>query len=226
MKSDRHTLVVIPAYNAASYLPELLKRLASVHPLERCLVIDDGSSDNTAQILGDANVNFIHFRENRGKGAALRAGFGWARDNGFTSVVTIDADLQHCPEEIPALIEAHFATGSAVTIGSRFPGAPAMPWPRQISNCLTSLVLSLCARRRIRDCQCGFRALNLSHLPHRKLRESGFMFESELLFTLSATDAPIGEAPISAVYSAQRSYIHPLRDSARFLRLLWRRFWY
>ncbi|HSG98803.1 MAG TPA: glycosyltransferase family 2 protein [candidate division Zixibacteria bacterium] len=226
MIRDHKTLVVIPAYNAARYLPELLDRLGCVWSLNDCLVVDDGSVDDTPALLSSAGANFIRFKNNRGKGAALRAGLSWARDNGYRTIVTLDADLQHRPEELPSLLNAHHRSQAAATVGSRFPGASEMPWPRQISNCLTSLALSLTAGQRIRDCQCGFRALDVSAALTAAPRECGFMYESELLFRLCAAGAPVAEAPISAVYQGQPSSIRPARDTLRFLRLLWRRFWY
>ena len=91
-------LVIVPAYNAAKYLPELIPRLRQYVCDENLLIINDGSQDDTLAKLKQLNVNYLSFPQNRGKGAALVAGFNYAKEKGYRSVLTIDADLQHLPE--------------------------------------------------------------------------------------------------------------------------------
>ena len=115
--NQRSTLVLVPAYNAAGHLPELITRLRQFVCGEHLLVVNDGSTDDSAAILTALKVNHIPFRANRGKGAALVAGFRYAMAHGYRSVLTIDADLQHLPEEIPGFYALD--NGRRLIIGTR-----------------------------------------------------------------------------------------------------------
>ncbi len=92
---------MIPAYNAAKYLPDLIRRCRQFVCDENFLIVNDGSTDDSLRIIKESGVNYISFPQNQGKGAALKAGFDYAVKHGYRSVLTLDADLQHLPEEIP-----------------------------------------------------------------------------------------------------------------------------
>lgn len=216
-------LVLVPAYNAAGYLPELIVRIKKYVCDEHLLIINDGSTDESAAILKEHNVKHISFGQNCGKGAALKAGFEYAIKHGYRSVLTIDADLQHLPEEIPRFFALD--NGQRVIIGTRHIALKDMPFARWLSNNLTSLIISIFSSQRVRDSQSGFRLIPVSLLKEVQLKTVNYDFESEILFKAGAVGCPMVEVPISTVYEGSHSYINPLLDTLRFIRQIFKRVW-
>ncbi|MCB2202097.1 glycosyltransferase family 2 protein [bacterium] len=217
------TLVLIPAYNAARHLPDLIPRLRTYVCDSNLLVVNDGSTDTTESILVEHGIRHLFFPANRGKGAALRAGFTYAIDNGYRSVLTLDADLQHPPESLPAFYAID--NGRTLAIGTRRINHRSMPLSRRWSNNLTSLIVSIFSARRIRDSQSGYRLIPVELLRHVRLTSDRFDLESQLLFQAGAFDIPIVEVPIDTVYTGAGSHISHVADTARFIRQIWRRIW-
>jgi glycosyltransferase involved in cell wall biosynthesis len=217
------TLVLVPAYNAAGYLPELIVRIKKYVCDEHLLIINDGSADGSAAILKEHNVNHISFKRNRGKGAALKAGFEYAIKHSYRSVLTIDADLQHRPEEIPRFFALD--NGQRVIIGTRHIALKDMPFARWLTNNLTSLIISIFSTQRVRDSQSGFRLIPTSLLRNMQLKTVDYDFESEMLFKAGVVGCTIIEAPISTVYEGSHSYINPLVDTLRFIKQIFKRVW-
>ncbi|UCC43884.1 MAG: glycosyltransferase family 2 protein [Candidatus Zixiibacteriota bacterium] len=216
-------LVIIPAYNASEYLRELIERLTVYVCPENLLFIDDGSTDNSLDILRDRQVAHVHFASNAGKGAALMAGFRYALEKGYRSVLTIDADLQHLPEEIPRFYAED--DGHTLVIGTRSIKLPVMPFARCLTNYLTSLIVSVFSSQRVRDSQSGFRLIPTSLLRLLPLSTVGYDLESEMLFKAGLLGCRIREVPVSTVYEGSHSYISPIGDTLRFVRQIWRRIW-
>ena len=215
--------MVVPAYNAARYLPELVSRIRKYVCDSNLLIVDDGSTDATVDLLKNLNVNFISFRQNRGKGAALAAAFDYAVKQDYRSVLTIDADLQHLPEEIPRFFAAD--NGRQLIIGTRKMNLKIMPFGRWLTNNLTSIIISIFSAKRVRDSQSGFRLIPTSVLRAIPLKTIKYDFESEMLFKAGALGCPIGEVPVSTVYEESLSYINPSKDTFRFIRQIWKRIW-
>jgi glycosyltransferase involved in cell wall biosynthesis len=218
------TLVVVPAFNASEYLPELIRRLKRFVCEEHLLIVNDGSTDDTLEILKANNVKYLSFQCNRGKGAALRAGFDYAVRHGYRSVLTLDADLQHLPEEIPRFYALD--DGQRVIIGTRRIKLDMMPPGRWLSNNLTSIIISVFSGQRVRDSQSGFRLIPTSLLQAMPLRMTDYDLESELLFKAGALGCRIVEVPISTVYEGSHSHINPLTDTLRFIRQMFKRVWF
>jgi glycosyltransferase involved in cell wall biosynthesis len=216
-------LVVVPAYNAARYLPELVTRIREYVCDSNLLIVNDGSTDSTLDILKTLNVSFISFRQNRGKGAALAAAFDYAVRQNYRSVLTLDADLQHLPEEIPRFFAAD--NGRRLIIGTRRMNLKIMPFSRWLTNNLTSLIISIFSATRVRDSQSGFRLIPIPVLRTMPLKTIKYDFESEMLFKAGALRCPIGEVLVSTVYEESKSYINPFKDTFRFIRQIWKRIW-
>jgi hypothetical protein len=138
-------------------------------------------------------------------------------------VLTLDADLQHLPEEIPAFLAAD--DGRRLIIGTRRMNLRIMPFPRWLTNNLTSLIISIFSKARVRDSQSGFRLIPTAALRAMPLKTVRYDFESEMLFKAGAIGCLMGEVPISTVYDSSRSYINPLKDTLRFIRQIWIRIW-
>ena len=220
---SKNVLVVVPVYNAEQHLPELIGRCRRVIDDSCLLFINDGSTDDSLAIMKAQDVNYLSFPANRGKGAALKAGFDYATRHGFQAVLTLDADLQHLPEEIPRFLNRN--DGLKLLLGTRRIKRGHMPPERRLSNNLTSLIVSVFSTQRVRDSQSGFRLIPTSLLRSTRLKTVNYDFESELLFKAGALGYRIAEVPISTVYEGSRSFINPLADTLRFIRQMWRRIW-
>ncbi len=220
---DRNSdiLILVPAYNAGKYLDELITRITNSVPEADLLIIDDGSSDNTQEVLRTHNVTALVNDPNRGKGYTLERGFRYARDNGYGQVITIDADLQHLPEELPGFIKIR--NDYEVVIGTRDIDLKIMPFARWMTNNLTSIIISIFAGRRVRDSQSGYRMYSTDIIGRFKTRSFRYDYESEQLLQTGLLGARVGEVAVTTVYEGSESSINPFRDTLRFIRLLWQK---
>jgi glycosyltransferase involved in cell wall biosynthesis len=214
-------LVLLPGYNVARYLPDLIPRIRNAVPEAAICLVDDGSADDTAERAESLGVDVVRHAANRGKGEALKTGFAHAIERGFGAVLTLDADGQHLPEEIPAFV-AGWQAGHAIVVGSRMHANETMPWVRKRTNEVMSAIISRLARQRIDDSQSGFRLIDTDVLRHITLESRRYDLESEILIKAGRLGYSIGSVPISTVYHDQESSIDPVVDTLRFLRLLWR----
>ncbi|HDL04070.1 MAG TPA: glycosyltransferase family 2 protein [candidate division Zixibacteria bacterium] len=218
---DKKILILVPAYNAGKYLAELTSRISKAAPNCDLLIINDGSIDNSADILETLDVEYLTNDPNMGKGATLQRGFDYAVEHGYDYVLTIDADLQHLPEEIPRFLD--YRPYADLYIGTRDLRSMEMPPHRKLSNYLTSLIISIFSGRRIRDSQTGYRMISTELIKALKQTYIGYMFESEQLFLAGKMNLDIAEIPISTIYEDSPSFINPLMDTARFVKLIWKR---
>jgi glycosyltransferase involved in cell wall biosynthesis len=147
--------VLVPAYNAARLLPNVLERLARVHPLAATIVIDDGSTDATGEVARAAGVRLLTHEVNKGKGAGLLTGFHAACADGADAVVTLDSDGQHKPEDLPRMMAA--LDGADLVVGARV-RTGAMPAHRRFGNALSAGFLTWLAGTPLPDVQSGYRA--------------------------------------------------------------------
>ncbi len=217
-----HLWIVIPAYNVARHLGTLIMQLREAVPVDRMIVVNDGSSDDTGKVAEESGVRVVTFEKNRGKGLALRTGFQYARSMEARWIMTIDGDLQHDPRHIPEFIQMASRGSFDLIIGARRRGESDMPWDRRFSNWSTSLLLRLITGRRIEDAQCGFRLFRAALLDGVSLRCRRYDFETEYLLSMIRKGARIGWVPISTLYKGGSSSIRRLPDTMRFLRVVGR----
>ena len=218
-------LIAVPAFNEAEHLPALLAGIRIAAPGIPLLVIDDGSTDATADLLNCSKVMTLRHRVNAGKGAALRTALDAARERGFHWLITLDGDGQHAPEALP-LFALEIDRGEAdVIIGNRRDRSGKMPLIRQLSNGIASVLVSLFAGFRFHDSQCGFRALRVD-LPGLALcRENGFQYESEMLILLARSGCRFAEVIIDTQYHGSRSRIGYFADTLKFIAICARSIW-
>lgn len=210
-------IAVIPAYQAAATLQAVVVQAARHLPV---LVVDDGSTDQTAEVASGAGARVLRQAPNQGKGAALRTGFREALEEGATAVLTLDADGQHDPSRIPAFLEAWHSDGAPLIIGQR--DFRRMPLSRRLANDLGTLTFSWAVGRRIADNQSGYRLIARPLLPHLLAStEPGFEFEVEMITLAIRAGLPIDWVPIPAIYEDQGSHIRPLAHVTNFLRVAW-----
>lgn len=216
------TLVIIPAYNEAQGIGNLIEDVRAFG-LDT-LVIDDGSIDNTSHIAKDKGAIVLSNKRNLGKGTALRLGFEFALKNNYDAVITMDADGQHSPKDLPKFLAA-LNTQTAIVIGSRMESAQNMPLVRLLTNKFMSYLLSKACRQRIPDSQCGFRLINLRVLKEFNLSTSRYEIESEVLIRVSRLGYKILSVPIETIYRHTKSQINPFIDTLRFIRFMLRELW-
>ncbi len=209
-------LAVIPAYEEAPRIGDVV-RGARVHlPV---LVVDDGSSDDTAAQAEAAGATVIVQRPNRGKGAALRLGFARALELGGAAVVTLDADGQHDPAEIPVFVATFRATSADLVIGRRDFGR--MPLVRRLSNRLGGLAISWAVGRPIPDNQSGYRLLSRRLIEAIAVSdESGFEYEIEMITTCIRAGYRLEWVPIRTIYAGEPSHIRPWSHLRSFVRMV------
>lgn len=205
---------VIPAYNEARRVGFVV---ASTLPfVDEVVVVDDGSCDGTADAAAAAGARVIGHETNRGKGAALETGLSWARRSGCAAAVTLDADGQHDPAEIPRLEEG-LRKGADIVLGTRMHARRGMPPLRAFTNFVTSLVTSCIAGRRITDSQSGFRLFRMATAGALVATGSRFEGETEVLVMAARKGMKIREVPITTIYGTEESKINPLADTGRFI---------
>jgi glycosyltransferase involved in cell wall biosynthesis len=213
------TAAIIPAYREERHISDVVRRTRQ--QLDHVVVIDDGSSDNTARCARDAGAEVIVHSQNRGKGEAIKTGLRHWLDRQFIHVIILDSDGQHLPEEIDRFIAAAAqAGGRSFFLGNRMNNLTGMPFVRRVVNRYMSNRISRICRQKIPDTQCGFRMLDRQLVP--ELLEGGnrFDYETEMLIIASRKGYRIESVPITTVYSDEVSKIHPARDTIRFFKLM------
>jgi glycosyltransferase involved in cell wall biosynthesis len=208
-------VALIPAYQEAPRIGPVVQAAGRHLPV---VVVDDGSTDRTADVARVAGATLLVQRPNQGKGAALRAGFRHAIRDGCGAVVTLDADGQHDPAEIPGFLQAWDARNAELIIGRRtFHEMPAI---RRLANELGTWTFSWAVGRSIPDNQSGYRLIARS-LMERLLdsQEQGFEFEVEMITTAIRAGYAIDWVPIRTIYSGEPSHIRPWHHVTNFLRV-------
>ncbi len=217
-------LIVIPAYNEGSTIRELLRRLKSLVSPCDILVVDDGSTDGTGELAAYEGVRVLRNLYNIGKGESLKRGFTIALREGYGGVITMDADLQHDVDDLNGILQKA-SEGFDIVVGSRWYDFSGMPLDRYLSNRLTTLVLSLLAGRRLEDTQSGYRFIRRTVLEKVSVPSSRYDFESEFLLRAALYGFKIGFSPIKTIYAGEKSHIHKLRDTLRFVKLTLKYLW-
>ena len=213
------TAAIIPAYREEQHISDVVRRTRQ--QLDHVVVIDDGSSDNTARCAREAGAEVIVHGQNRGKGEAIKTGLRHWLDRQFIYVIILDADGQHLPEEIDRFIAAAAQAGDrSFFLGNRMNNLTGMPFVRRVVNRYMSNRISRICRQKIPDTQCGFRMLDRQLIPELLDGSNRFDYETEMLIIASRKGYRIESVPITTVYSDEVSSIHPARDTIRFFKLM------
>ena len=211
--------VLVPAYQAAAHLGEVLLGLNALAPRPHVLVVDEGSRDATAEVARQFGADDVHsFAANRGKGHALLAGF--ERLIRFDAVVTLDADGQHPPACVPAFIAA--AEGGADLVLGRREITPDMPAARRFANRFSSAWCSAIAGQPIADSQCGYRLYRREVLARTPVRASRYEVETEMAVRAARLGFKVAHVDIPTVYGDEQSHLSPTRDVPRIVGMMLR----
>jgi glycosyltransferase involved in cell wall biosynthesis len=212
-------VVIMPAYNAEPTLAKLVKDVRRNLPRAWIIGIDDGSTDGSRQLLRTVADETIEFDKNRGKGAALRAGFDAALKKGAAAVLTIDSDGQHDAAFAPAIIGA--LDRADIAIGTRDLSGKAVPKHRRIANMISSAATRAVSGGKVRDSQSGYRAIKAEVL--RKVQAIGdrYEFETDFIIRAARSGFTTVNVPISTIYGSP-SYFREFRDAWLVIKVLWR----
>ena len=201
------TLVVVPTFEEAANIPELLQRLRAAAPDVDILVVDDNSPDGTAKLAQEINeelgqIEVLVRGEKAGLGSAYRAGFAIGVERGYDVLVQMDADLSHDPSAVPLLLAA-LTDDVGMVIGSRYvPGGeiPHWPWHRRFLSRYGNLYTRLALGLKARDLTSGFRAwktTTLQTIDYKTTHATGYLFQMEMAYRVVQHGQQIAEVPIT-----------------------------
>lgn len=198
--ADNRTLVLIPCFNEEATIGSIV--LKARRYVDTVLVVDDGSSDSTADIAKDAGAVVLSHKENKGKSAVIKTGFKYAIANGYEFVVTMDGDGQHNPDEIPSILAEIQNNGHDVVLGMRAGAGTEMPGWRKIGKRVLDYTTSFGNGGYVTDSQCGFRAFNKKAVQGLVTRLNGdaFCLESESLIKAHDLGLKIGNTRVMCKY--------------------------
>ena len=215
--------IVIPALNESTTIRDIVTRSLSI--ISQVIVVDDGSCDGTSQTLEDLPVTILQNQTCMGKGASLWRGFQNALGRGAEYIITLDADGQHIPEEIPRLLQASQNAPQQLIIGARPRNWYQIYNPRVLANRVADFWISWASGYWVQDTQSGFRIypkqlLEKINIKHGKGR--GFVFESEILIKASRLGFGSVCVPITSPSSQKlrKSHFRPLLDVLRITRMV------
>jgi glycosyltransferase involved in cell wall biosynthesis len=215
--------VLIPAYNAGNTLDAVLVRLSPYVSPERTLVVNDGSTDETARIARERGVRVYSLEKNCGKGAALQQGFSILKDDPeVDDIITLDADLQHRPEDLVAFIQKKRQTGADIVIGLRSRTGTRMPTHRRLSNVITSYLVSVRTGTNVLDSQCGFRLITKNVVTRVTIQSTGFEAETEFLIKAIKQGFAVEFVPIETIYNGEQSHMTNWKTTMNFAKVLFR----
>ena len=211
-------VAVIPCWNEAQTIASV------VHSVRRhipsIVVVDDGSTDNTAKLAAESGARVVSHPRNLGKGAAVKTGLTTAMRKGFDRALLMDGDGQHQAGDIPAFIQRAEATQAALVIGNRMHDAMSLPWLRRQVNRWMSWQISRRVGENLPDTQCGFRLVDLKIWAALPCHTRHFEIESEMLVAFLDAGCRVDFVPIQVIGRGAHSHINPLTDAWR-----WRQWW-
>lgn len=215
---DIRPLCVIPVYNQSQTLLSVVRgccaQMASV------LVVDDGSTDaDIAALLTGEPITLLHHERNQGKGVALRTAFAYAHEHGFSHVITLDADGQHAPEDLPLFLQAIQKNPDAFVVGVRDFSVPNVPRSSQFGRSFSNFWVALETGVTCADTQCGYRAYPLKYLTQLTLIRKRYDFEIEVLVRGFWGGLPLVEVPVQTFYPPQEERITHFHKGIDNLRL-------
>lgn len=215
---SERVLVVIPALDAERSIGNVVRGCREL--VSDVVVIDDGSTDRTADAAREAGAVVISHPSNRGKGAALKSGFAYAICRGYDAVITLDADGQHLPREIPKFLAARAETNADLIIGGRAHLFDEMIPRRRLANRFSAWSIARASKTNVSDSQSGFRLYSKNLLLTARLRSDGFDLESEVIVRAGCAGFRVITIPIDLGFVDGQSTSHykPLMDS---LRIFW-----
>ncbi len=195
------TVAVIPAYNEANHIKAIVERVIPL--VQEVVVIDDGSTDSTAEMALAGGATVLQHIINCGPGAATQTGLSYALESGADYVITFDGDGQHDPEDIPGMLEFIQREKKDVVLGSRFLKKNTIPRIRVLANKAANTITFLLSGIGISDSQSGFKVFSRYALSQINITANGFEFCTEVIRAIANANLTYAEYPISVYYSEE-----------------------
>ncbi len=192
-------IAVIPAYNEAKRIASVVENTSNF--VDTVVVVDDSSSDATAVVAERAGAMVVHHAQNCGAGAATMTGIEAARAMGAEVIVTLDADEQHDPRDIPSLLQPVLTDRADIVFANRFGQKNHIPFIRRFFNAVGNLVTFATTGRWVNDSQCGFKVFGPRAVREVSIRMSGYEFCTELVRETVQRQWRVAEVPIKVLYS-------------------------
>lgn len=214
--NENRIVAIIPAYNEGARVGPVVISAAEFLPV---LLVDDGSSDDTVVQAESAGATVIRQRPNQGKGAALRTAFRQVLVEGYDAVITLDADGQHDPAEIPKFLDLYAEKQPDLIIGQR--RLRHMPPIRRLANYLGRKSFSWAIGQPIPDNQSGYRLISRRLLEELESgEEEGFEFEMEMIVICVRRGYVLDWVPIRTIYAGETSHINPFTHFTNSIRMI------
>lgn len=211
--------VLIPTYNNERTLKRVLDGVLEFIPAENIIVINDGSTDSTAEILSayKNQITVLTNEKNSGKGFSLRKGFRFANEQGYDYAITMDSDGQHYPSDLPKMIQECIDNPNTVLMGSRKMDQEGVPGKSSFGNKFSNFWFKVETWITLPDTQTGFRVYPLKPLKKMRLFTTKFELEIEVIVRLAWKDIPFKPVPIQVKYDPEErvSHFRPGRDFFR-----------
>ncbi|NTV29424.1 MAG: glycosyltransferase family 2 protein [Candidatus Omnitrophica bacterium] len=207
--------ILIPAHNEARNIARLVTQLRA-KSLD-VVVVDDGSADDTTRLAREAGAEVLVNVKNQGKGASLQRGFAHISSLPYDALITMDGDGQHAIDDVDVFLKLLSAGQVDIICGNRMVDHKGMPFVRLATNRIMSWLVSAICHQRIDDTQCGYRLIRTAVLRNITLSSAAFEIDSEVLIKAARKGYRIGSVPVKTIYAGEKSRIHPVRDTVRFL---------
>jgi glycosyltransferase involved in cell wall biosynthesis len=207
MTEKSKVIAGMPAYNEEKFIGTLV--LSARRYVDEVIVVDDGSSDNTADVAGLAGAEVLRHPNNLGYGAAIRSLLAEAKKRKADILVILDADSQHDPREIPKLVSP-VRDGYDFVIGSRQNQSARIPFYRRVGQKVIVRSLSVLSGKDITDSECGFRAFSRKALDTLELKEDGMAISAETIAEATRCNLKVIQVPVSVTYHKEGSTHNPL----------------
>ena len=209
-------IVCIPAYNEEVKINDVVKK--ALLYVDKVVVCDDGSSDNTATVAKKAGAVVVSHKTNQGYGAAISTLFDYCRKNNAEIMVTLDGDGQHNPDQIPDLISVIIKHNVDVVIGSRsLKDDKNLPSYRKTGIKIITSTINSATNLKVTDSQSGFRAYSKTAIDVIRPTESGMSVSTEILLKISNNGLSMAEVPITVSYHGDTSTEHPVKHGTHVI---------
>jgi glycosyltransferase involved in cell wall biosynthesis len=217
-------IALIPAFNEENNVGAIVESASKY--VDKVVVVDDGSSDNTGAVAKSSGAFVIRNEVNKGKAGAMYVGFDYAQKIGADTVIILDADGQHDPSEIPNFI-TKIKEGFDIVVGARQFNTKVMPRIRIFANSFSSHLTSIVCRTKILDSQSGYRAVRTEVFKKIRFNSQRYQIETEMLVKAAKCGFKITFIPIKTIYRKEaKSKINQLVDPVKFMWLIFKlSFW-
>ena len=207
--------ILIPVYNESKTIGSLVAALKTKGL--SVVVIDDGSTDSSGMVAKEQGAYVITHLKKQGKGSSLQRGFAYILEKKYDGVVMMDGDGQHAVEDLDLFLTGARMHPDCLLVGNRMHHSKNMPRVRFFTNTIMSYLISFVCGQKIPDTQCGYRYLPYDILQNLQLKSCDFEIESEILTQSCRKGYKVISIPVKTIYQGEESYIHPFKDTIRFL---------